>query len=63
MASRSPHDGFSELSLAAGPQGNPFTDTPVQLAEVVFYFTEVGQQFARTLHELLKTILYRCVIQ
>ncbi len=57
------HDVLQQRPLAALPQRNTFAHSPVQLAEVVLHFAEVGEQLARPLHELLKAILQRRVIQ
>jgi len=40
-----------------------FSYSPVQGAKVVVHFSKVGKQLASEGHELLKTILYRRIVQ
>ena len=52
-----------QFTLAAVPQGDAFAHAPIQLAKVVFHFAKVGQQFTRTLHELLEAVFERGVVE
>ena len=57
------HDVLQQRALAALPQRDALANAPVQLTEVVLHLAEVGEQLARSLHELLEAIFHRRVVQ